>query len=308
MRKPLCVFHVADLDGHCSGEIVRRALGDVDLIAANYTDDIPSVDVLSDRDVIVVDFHYKPWERMVELDQLVSGKLIWIDHHEDAVAEHDSHAATTGRAFFGKRCSEEHGPAACELAWKHFARLGKLKPTLPRAVHLLGRYDAWEHDAVPNIVNFQYGMQARITDPRDTASRGLWGQLLQPARDRDADMLIERIISEGCAVRDYITKQNALHAEQQAFTMSWQGYTCLFANRIFAGQEYFQSIWNPRKHDIMVLFGWTGKSWKVSLRTTKDIDVSKIAREYDGGGHPKAAAFYAAKLPFRITRGEPVRG
>jgi nanoRNase/pAp phosphatase (c-di-AMP/oligoRNAs hydrolase) len=45
-------------------------------------------------------------------------------------------------------------------------------------------------------------------------------------------------------------------------------------------------------------FYFAKNKWVVSLYTTKDIDVSEIAKKYGGGGHKQAAGFTCDKLPW----------
>lgn len=49
----------------------------------------------------------------------------------------------------------------------------------------------------------------------------------------------------------------------------------------------------------MIVFVRDGKKWTVSLYSKKDnVDCSKIATKYGGGGHKKAAGFECYELPF----------
>jgi len=48
-----------------------------------------------------------------------------------------------------------------------------------------------------------------------------------------------------------------------------------------------------------MLFSMTkDKKWKISLYSTKEIDMSPIAKEYGGGGHAKACGMTLDSLPF----------
>jgi len=38
MKKTVCFYHSADLDGHCSGAIVRKVFPQAQLVGANYGD------------------------------------------------------------------------------------------------------------------------------------------------------------------------------------------------------------------------------------------------------------------------------
>lgn len=56
----------------------------------------------------------------------------------------------------------------------------------------------------------------------------------------------------------------------------------------------FESMYDPRKHDLMMPFCWNGRFFRCSFYTTKkEVDVSALARKANpgGGGHKAAAGF-----------------
>lgn len=63
---------------------------------------------------------------------------------------------------------------------------------------------------------------------------------------------------------------------------------CLVCNGAYSSTA-FESKWNEEKYDAMVGISFDGKMWGIALRTTKDIDLSVIAKSFGGGGHKKAA-------------------
>ncbi len=82
-----CYYHGADLDGHCSGAIVKKYFNDrgmyANLVPVDYGDS-PNWEEISVGDtVFVVDFSF-PREVMRELDHTCEF-LIWIDHHKTAI-------------------------------------------------------------------------------------------------------------------------------------------------------------------------------------------------------------------------------
>jgi nanoRNase/pAp phosphatase (c-di-AMP/oligoRNAs hydrolase) len=51
----------------------------------------------------------------------------------------------------------------------------------------------------------------------------------------------------------------------------------------------------------MIMFEKRKTNWKVSFRSVKDIDVSEIARKYNGGGHPRSAGTYVDDINFLLS-------
>ena len=91
MRK-ICFYHSADLDGHCSGAIVRKKYPDVELIGINYGDEFPWEKIPGNL-VIMVDFSLQPFDDMVRL--LEMGDIVWIDHHKSAIEDYNNHKFST---------------------------------------------------------------------------------------------------------------------------------------------------------------------------------------------------------------------
>ena len=297
----VCFFHKADLDGKCSAAIVQQHWEDVELVGINYGDDYEKIVFgrpnLADEIVIMVDFALQPWDLMVRL--LGACKhLIWIDHHTESVKEYDNWCQWPENKIDGTRLI---GQAGCELTWKYFHN----DEAMPRAVHLLGRYDVWQWKDVPGALEFQMGMRIEETWPgRD---RDLWGRLIMD----DAYEVVDKIIEQGKIVLRYKKQQDVIHIRSAGFNLSWRGMTWLAINEMFNNSQLFDSVYNPESHHGMLAFGWRRDQWYVSLYTTReDVDCGAIATAVGkelgagGGGHRQAAGFQAHKLPFSITSKE----
>ena len=107
-----CFYHSADLDGHCSGALIKMAYPDCDLIGINYGDEFPWLAVNSQDQVFMVDFALQPFELMQVLAQRCD--LTWIDHHKSAIEE-----ARDLPFFKFERHRLEIGKGACQLVWEY---------------------------------------------------------------------------------------------------------------------------------------------------------------------------------------------
>ncbi len=273
-RPPICFYHSADLDGKCSGAIVRAAIPNVELYGINYGDLFPW-DKVQGRDVVMVDFSLQPFSDMVRLKSEAKS-LVWIDHHKSALAD----AAECGFGCDGRQDTKAEG---CELAWDFYFGMGS---RMPRSVQLLGRYDVWDH-ADPDVLPFQYG--ARMRDLLPDAEE--WGALL------DAGYPIDEVLAAGRVILAYEAQQNAAYVASRGYVTVFDGHRAIVCNRGLANSKLFDSIYDPEKHDLMITFCRlpTGR-WTFSLYSTK-LDCGSIARRYGGGGHPGAAGFQADQLP-----------
>ena len=77
-------------------------------------------------------------------------------------------------------------------------------------------------------------------------------------------------------------------------------FKAIACNTIVLNSQFFESVYDPEKHDIMVAYcQMKDGRWKVSLYSTKpEIDCGAIAKAFDGGGHKGAAGFVCDKLPW----------
>ncbi len=274
-----CFYHSADLDGHCSGAIVKHKFPDCELIGIDYGHPFPWEKITDPTEhVVMIDFSLQPFEDMVKLNGLC--RLVWIDHHKSAILDWEEF----NRPIENAELRTEF--AACELAWKaYFPNL-----PMPLAVHWLGRYDIWKHAETPGALEFQYGMRLHNTWPDN---QEFWLHLFH---DND---YAENIRDDGTMLLDYERTQNEKFIQAYGFDVEFDGLKCIAANRGMSNSLLFESVWNHNKYDAMLMFAWKGGQFTVSLYTDKPgVDVSVICKARGGGGHKGAAGFQCKTLPF----------
>jgi oligoribonuclease NrnB/cAMP/cGMP phosphodiesterase (DHH superfamily) len=273
MYNKLCFYHVADLDGKCSAAIVKMVKPDFELIPFDYNREFPWKKITSNTEVIMVDVSL-PKDDMYKLNKICL-QLIYIDHHISKLNELDL------KQFEGLQID---GTSACELTWKYFLNEEKA----PRGVILLSKYDTW--DLNEDVLNYQYGIRALDLDPNDIDgwNNNVFNDLFIPLRKK-----------EGMSIRQYIDSVDKNVMVHNSFKINFDGYNCLAVNKLGSNSIMFQHHPDHLNYDIFMAFGFSGKTWKVSLYTLKDdIDVSQICMKFGGGGHRKAAGFTIRQLPF----------
>jgi len=275
-----CFYHSADLDGHCSGAIVKYFHPGCELFGIDYGDTFPWDDIRRNEKVIMVDFSLQPWKDMQRLDAMTN--LVWIDHHKSAIASQKAEPLKTAKVIWGQ------GNAACELTWAQLFHGNKV----PTVVHLLGRYDVWDHSD-PNTLPFQYGLRLEDTNPENQV---LWRRLFQSEEE------IAGILLNGSTVLRYINQEYEKYVRTCAFETELDDLRCIAVNRMLTNSQVFDSVWDADRYDAMLTFGWKNGKWTVSLYSDKDdVDVSQIAKARGGGGHKGAAGFQCQDLPFELT-------
>lgn len=280
----ICFYHSADLDGHCSGAIVKMKFPECELYGINYGHDFPW-DKIKGEDVIMVDFCLQPFEDMLQIKEKANS-FVWIDHHADKIEESKNFYTDID----GIRVD---GIAACELAWSYFFPI----EDIPTFVSLLGRYDVWDHEADPRVLPFQYGMKRYDTDPsKDDIFWNFWHDLWDDMGD-----MTDMIVSNGSIINEYVDSENEKYVKACAFETELEGYKCIAVNRTLTSSQIFDSIWDNTKYDFMIAFGWRNGAWNVSIYTDKEgYDGSIISKKYGGGGHKQASGFQCDELPFEL--------
>lgn len=291
MPNPVCFYHSADLDGQCSGAIVKHKFPDVELMPFNYGNDFPFEKFINRKkqpDVFMVDVSM-PIGDMGFLSKV--SNLVWIDHHEPIIKE----AQAKGFNPAGRRCV---GKAACELCWEYL--FSELPPV---SVHLLGRYDVWDFEGNPDVLPFQWGMRLEDWKPEHNYQAWRTGPLnIGP----EAGEFIKNTIGNGKTVLKYEKQQNIKVINTCAFEGWFDGLKALCVNKAMTNSQVFESKYRPEDYKLMVSFYYkkNGK-WIVSLYSThEDVHCGEICKKYGGGGHKGAAGFTADKLPIGLYQGQ----
>jgi len=291
----VCIFHNSDLDGHCSGAIVRHAIPQALMLGVEYggpAEALKIIEKATDTDtIIMVDFSLQPFPFMVDLASKCE-KLVWIDHHISAISEAE-------REGFDVEGLRDTNYAACELTWKYFFP----EQPIPNAVHLLGRYDVWDLD-YPGVLSFQYGMRARNTDPSWRETKKFWDKLIKcdHIKAEECPGIVGDIIQEGEVILRYEDMEHQKYLRRFGWVGDFNGLKTMFLNRGGAGSAAF--VGTPPDIPLYCAYVMLPNGlWQVNLYTTKaDIDVSQIALANGGGGHKKAAGFITDELPFEVPR------
>lgn len=273
----LCIYHIADHDGKGSAAVVKNLYPECELLGLNHDMEIP-YDTIRQHDKIIVCDISLPLDFMFELSD--KGDFTWIDHHISVIKEYDAAIAEgRHRPLQGLR---RVGNAAICLTWEY------LHPNEPRpeGVRLLGLNDIFDLRD-PNVRPFEYAFQSLgVNRPQDP----IWTQLFNNQLD------IAAMVEKGKAILSWIKIRNFRLVRSLAFESQYQGFKCICANMPQGYSEFFDSIDNIQDYDFMCNFYMNKNGdWNLSFYTAKeDVDVSKIAAGFGGGGHQKAAG--ASKL------------
>lgn len=280
--KALCIYHGNCADGFAGAWVVRKALGaeSVEFFPGVYQDP-PPADIWS-REVIMADFSYKR-PVMLEMLRQVTQMTI-IDHHKTALAEIDELQLDI------QERPELHGKLTCildldrsgaGLAWDHFFK------DQPRPVlidHIEDR-DLWRF-ALPGTREIH---AAIFSHPYDFDR---WDALMSLS---DQHSFID-LMRQGEAIERKHFKDIVELVKVSRRQMVIGGTKVPVANlpyTLTSDAGHLMATEHPSK--IGACYMDTPEGRIFSLRSTDDgPDVSAIAKQYGGGGHPHAAGFRVA--------------
>ncbi len=284
----LCLYHMADHDGKGSAAIVKRSLPKVFCSGYNYDMDIP-YDLINKNDEIIICDVSLPMDYMFELNK--TKKITWIDHHVSAIEKYNEYMAT------GKYDEipgiRQVGTAAIMLTWQYYHP----NEPAPEVVELLGLNDVFDLRN-PKVRPFEYAVQSLgVNRPEDS----VWDKLLSKKFDVNA------MVEKGQAILDFIKSRNFRLARGMSFISSLDGFSCICANMARGYSEFFDSLENIKKYDVMVLFYMNKQmKWNLSFYSENPkVDCSVLAAKFGGGGHAGAAgASSLDELPEFLRTGE----
>lgn len=283
----ICIYHSRDLDGWCSGAILKKKYPEATFVGYDYGEAFPW-DLFEKGEKVVMADVSLPMEDMEKLAAIAGPhNFVWIDHHISAIkAYNDFHFSTPFTAFLDPKIS------ACERTWM----VCFPEEFRPLAVKLLGKYDtfrkndkhAWDNSIMP----FQYGMRVKCN------SLETFPMAMLDTLSVDYSNLIDDTIFLGIGILKYQDMQNE-SMMKASFVKTIGPYTALCCNVGLANfnSNTFKSVFDPLKHDIMVAFCLKHPNYfQVSFYSENPgIDVSEIAKRFGGGGHKGAAG---CQVPF----------
>lgn len=298
MGKIHCMFHSQDLDGHCSGAIVKYRFPEAVMHPINYGDEFPWHEIQRDDEVYMVDFCLQPRSLMRRLVDSF-GTLHYIDHHADAVKEMRHMCGPNGLAYMGRDCLGEK--AACELTWEY---LFPDRP-VPLAVKLLSLYDSWTyqgHELEGMVLPFQMRMRMENLNPRDWEKcEGKWLSLFEDEwTASDKSRSIHVLIEEGRLLLSYDEEQKRRYVKTYGFdtTLDWvrKGDTELLLDR-------YKAITVNLGHTNSKVFDSVANGWwcETCEKWIDPVDVTFQERHDERSGGCGESVDWLPKYDLMIT-------
>lgn len=287
-----------DLDGVSCGILAKLALKDVvdvsyhSISGLNHQAEVFLEKGNQDRMLIITDISVDEdnEKRIVEF-VAAGGKVKLIDHHKSAehLNQHDWAAVTVTQSD-GKQAS------ATSLFYEYLLQNNLIVRTaiLDDFVEHVRQYDTWDWDVNNNLTakwlndlfsmisidEFEAKLIKKLTEHTDFSFDETEQKLLEVEEER---------------VQRYIHRK-----KREVYQMSIGGHLA----GIVHAESYHSELGNELSKEFphldymaMLMVG----SKRISLRTIHDeVDVSKIAAKYDGGGHQKASGCNLTPEAFQL--------
>ena len=289
--KRLGIYHSKDTDGHFSGAVLKYKYPDIELRGWDYKDEVPSFESMKGYDeIILIDITF-PFDILQELG--TKTKLTVIDHHISFKKQVDNHlqighdVVTDELKSITFEYIYDDKLSACELGFKHYFGY------IPPIVELVGKYDTWRANGTDewdkHVLPVKYFLYGKVNKPEDIDSKWfIMDELLNA-------LALADMFDIGKSIMEYERKMDESKTNSYAFEREVYGLRALCINTNFMSSETMMTKFDSSKHDIMIGFAYNGNNWGVSLRSIGDkVDVSQIAKERGGGGHPQSAGFQAS--------------
>lgn len=274
------------MDGKCAGAIVARATGNYDendYIVYDYSKPIPTESIGEGETVYFVDlsFSVNTIDKLKEIIEQKKCDLIWCDHHSSSME-----ILKTYPEYNNIKGIRREGISGAALTWMYF--YGCEFDEIPQFVKYVSDFDCWKFEFEDSLY-FKYAVEAKDHDALDI----IWNKLVRDANDSKTPRLHE-MVEKGKTISKYVKKEYKAYREAYAYESRIDGIKCLVVNRSCNSLVFGDLI---EDYPIVAIWAFNGDIYKYSLYSDKpDIDVSKIAERYGGGGHKGAAGFVSDKM------------
>lgn len=282
------IFHAGDLDGVCSGALMRLKYPDAILIPYDYGRPLYHIEQIPDGSTVIMADVSLPNKEMIKLAKRT--QLTFVDHHAQKIESLIGQSTLINQVAWvdgaAILCVCDPSRAACEIVMDFL----KLREVLSRAAEItvlnLAIYDLWDRKDLSNwnkqIKPFQYGMRGRVGLNVDWMVRHLNNTTLNEC---------ETIVDDGKMILNYQAIQDQIAIEKGAYecTMVVLGkrYPAIAINALNINSDSFTGA--DLRQKIIVQYGFQDGNWKISMRSNGAANLADLCAVLGGGGHANAA-------------------
>lgn len=280
-----CYYH-NDIDGKCAGSIVARKTGNYnpsDYIMYDYSTPL-NFDVVEEGETVYfvdLSFSVNTVDKLKELVETKKCNLIWCDHHQSSMEVMKNNPEY--KAIKGIR---RNGISGAALTYMYLYECEYEE--IPTFIKLVSDFDCWLF-TMEHTLEFKYALEAKDHDALDI----VWNKLI---RDNASIMkaYLNKLFDRGKIISKYVKKEYEEYRKKYAYESRIDNYKCLVVNRSCNSLIFGDLI---KEYPIVAIWAFDGEKYKYSIYSDKpEIDCSKIAEKFGGGGHKGASGFTSKEL------------
>jgi oligoribonuclease NrnB/cAMP/cGMP phosphodiesterase (DHH superfamily) len=260
----VCLYHANCTDGSASAAVIKHKYPKARCHPVSHGDSL-DVDVTGKK-VFIVDFSYPA--QMLEALKSKAKEVHWYDHHVTSLP-------IQKQVGWGVINLQESGAS---LTWKQEYP----DRPLPKILSYVRDKDLYEWKLPDSrAISMTLANQPDIHNP----GGALWRKLIDRLSDRQWKQMVktgERALAE--------QRVRIVKGTQNGFELEFHGHRAFAVNWSLEASDIGEYVYTEMQYPLVILFYYNGESWTFSLRSPS-IDVSKLALEHGGGGHPGAAGF-----------------
>ena len=284
-KKHMIVYNARTLEGVTAAAILNSAIKDATLTPIEKGVEFnPSA--AKQYGII----HLVDWELEVDTFKEIHQDVIVLIYSENT--EYKDLLAKEGISFLDISDAQgEGGPII--LAWKHAK-----DEEIPATVSALSKFILDEH--IDNVEAYQYGMRLFPTDP---SNGEFWDEVFTGGAE-----YYQHVAYLGSMFIKKQRNNDARLCRVGAFYTEIDGRPAVAVNQLLATSSFFESVYDPEHHDIMIGFAFSKGFWVISMFTEKDdIDLRPIAEKFNAlpsslRNLKNAAGFNCFQLPFGFPK------
>ena len=287
-----CFYH-NDIDGLSAAAIVARFTNNYcpdDYIEYDYSKPIPVELINSGETVYFVDlsFSVNTVDKLKEILEEKQCDLIYCDHHTstmEIMKQFPEYQKIKG--------IRREGISGAALTWMYFNNC--TFADCPTFIQLISDFDCWKFDFA-NTIYFKYALEAEDISPFSN----IWNRLCRDSMTNGK--LLKSMIEDGKVIEKYTFNWYSGYCKNNSYESEIDGLKCLVCN-IRANSLVFGSLIN--NYPVVAIWVFDGTQYKYSIYSNKEnVDCSKIAEKFGGGGHKGAAGFVSTELILKRTKKE----
>lgn len=263
-KNTIVIYHGECPDGFSAAWVAWKKFGDrADYVPAHHQELPP--EGLVGKEIYILDFSF-PKEIMARIVK-ENKRVTVIDHHKSA-----EEAVKMAHEYL-----YEMNHSGASLAWRFFYP----DLTMPWLIRYVEDMDMWKLE-LPDIFAMTLVLNSINKDFKT------WNKL---AKDLDDELVREQYINQGNIMLKYENKLVDEIMDSNKEIVRFDGHEVYAINAPHAFASQIGNALCREKPPMAIVWQRSGGRTEVSLRSEGDVDVSRIAKKYGGGGHKNAAGF-----------------